>query len=32
MLEQNDVVERKNQTFIESMQCMLQHMKLDHIF
>jgi len=28
----NGVVERKNQTFVTSVQCMLQHMKLDHKF
>ncbi len=32
MLEQNGVVKRKNSTSIENMQCMLQHMKLDHKF
>jgi hypothetical protein len=29
-LEQNGVTERKNRTLVESVQCMLQHMKLDN--
>ncbi len=31
-LEQNSVAKRKNGTFVESVQCMLQQMKLDHKF
>jgi len=30
-LEQISVIERKNQTLVENVQCMLQQMKLDHI-
>ncbi len=30
-LEQISVIERENQTFVESVQCMLQQMKLDNI-
>jgi hypothetical protein len=29
--EQINVIERENQTFVESVQCMLQQMKLDNI-
>ncbi len=29
-LEHNGVTERKNQTLVENVQCMLQHMRLDH--
>jgi isoleucyl-tRNA synthetase len=29
-LKQNGVIEKKNWTLIENVQCMLQHMKLDH--
>jgi hypothetical protein len=32
MLEQNGLAKMKNRTNIENVQCMLQHMKLDHRF